>query len=96
MFRFFHFVPHSLSAQPADFREQTRMFRLWRSKPGVRQKIRTGIPAAREGWGISFYILKRNKRNSGTRQREQGLSPFRTVPHCSALTAAAGRGGRRP
>ena len=78
MFRFFRFGPLMRPAQVIDFTLIIRMFRLWRSDFEVRQKIRTHMRQGPEGRRISFYLLKRNKRNSGTSQREQRLSPFRT------------------
>ena len=83
------------SAQVIDFIGHVPLFRMWRSSGDVRQKNRTDARTGREGGDISFYLLKRNKRNNGTRQLDQLLSVCRTVPPCSALAAPAERERRR-
>ena len=83
------------SAQVIDLLRVVPLFRMWRSSGDVRPENYAHLPGCRESVCCSFYPLKRNKRNSGTRPWEQGLSPFQTVPSCSALAAPPGRGGRQ-
>ena len=86
----FHFDPHWAGSGPTqaiDFISVVPLFRLSRFWCVPARKNRAGADRGREKTGFSYYILKRNKRNSGTRQLDQRLSAFRIVPHCSAFAA---------
>ena len=96
MFRSDTHPARSGSAQVIDFIGHVPLFRMWRSSGDVRRENPMDTRTGREGGAVSFYLLKRNKRNNGTGQWKQALSACRIVPPCSALAVPVGRGGRRP
>ena len=88
MFHFERLLTKYRTAQVIDFIRLVRLFDLFGFSGVPARKNHAGAHKGREGTEISYYTYKWNKWNSRTRQVDQRLSVFQTVPHCSALVAS--------
>jgi hypothetical protein len=84
-------VPTSRTAQPTDKYGHVRLFDLFGFRRLLPQKNWTARSSSHSDVRFSFSLIKWNKWNSRTWQREQGVSPFRTVRHCSTLAGCSDR-----